>query len=66
MWIIPGVHRRSRDERGVRKEEKKGEEKTGKPCERVIKSTPSVNILYSCLITSAGQKCIFFKTMKFL
>lgn len=36
------------------------EEKTGKPCERVIKSTPSVNITYSCLITSAGGKNAFF------
>lgn len=47
---------RKERKRQVREEEKR---KRGKPCERVIKSTPSVNITYSCLITSAGEKYIF-------
>lgn len=38
-------------------ESKRGrEEERRRPCERVIKSTPAVNITYSCLITARGKK----------
>lgn len=33
-----------------------GREERRRPCERVIKSTPAVNITYSCLITARGKK----------
>lgn len=38
-----------------------GKERTGQPCERVIKSTPSVNTTSSCLIPSAETFLQFVK-----
>lgn len=45
-------------ERGEKASEGGGRRRDS-PCEWIIKSTPSVNIAYSCLITSSGEKCCF-------